>query len=209
MYLQLAELLHTGIKELHLPISNATQAKMLEYVELLCKWNKTYNLTSIRDPKDIVVRHILDSLAIVPFVQGERVLDVGTGAGLPGIPLALALPQKQFVLLDSNSKKTRFLNFVVISLKIPNVEVIQERVEKYQPQQKFDTIITRAFSALNDMIVKTKYLFNPDGTLLAMKGKHPETELEEISQTATVHKLHVPFLAEERNLVCIKGIVDG
>ncbi len=200
----LQQILQNGIKQLNLKLSVPIRQKLIDYVLLLYKWNKTYNLTSIRNPEEIMTRHILDSLAIVPYIHGKRILDVGTGAGLPGIPLALALPKKQFVLLDSNNKKVRFLTQAKLLLKINNVAIVQERVEKYFPEQKFDSIITRAFSSLRNILKKIKQLYNPGAYLLAMKGKYPEQELQEINKSVIVHKIEVPGLDAERNLVCLK-----
>jgi 16S rRNA (guanine527-N7)-methyltransferase len=151
-----------------------------------------------------MTRHVLDSLAIMPYIHGKRILDVGSGAGLPGIPLALALPKKQFILLDSNNKKIRFLTYAKSVLKITNVAVVQERVEKYFPGQKFDSVITRAFSSLRNILYKTKHLYNTGGYLLSMKGKYPEQELQEIDKSVIVRKIEVPGLDAERNLVCLK-----
>lgn len=204
--MQLKQILQNGINELQLNLSTQIQQELIDYVLLLHKWNKTYNLTAIRDPKEMVIRHILDSLAIVPYIKGKRILDVGSGAGLPGIPLALALPQKHFVLLDSNSKKIRFLIYAVAVLKINNVEIIQERVENYQPQQKFASIITRAFASLSDTLSKTKHLYNKNGYLLAMKGKYPTQELQKIKQPILVHKIKVPNLDEQRHLVLVRPV---
>ncbi len=204
--MQLKQILQNGLKQLNLDLSIQVQQKLIDYVLLLHKWNQTYNLTSVRDPKEIVIRHILDSLAIVPYIKGKRILDVGTGAGLPGIPLALALPKKYFVLLDSNSKKIRFLIYAVSVLKINNVEIIQERVEKYQPQQKFDSIITRAFASLQDTVIKTKHLYNKNGYLLAMKGKYPNQELQKIKEPILVYKIEVPNLDEQRHLVLVRPV---
>jgi len=204
--MQLKQILQNGLKQLNLDLSIQVQQKLIDYVLLLHKWNQTYNLTSVRDPKEIVIRHILDSLAIVPYIKGKRILDVGTGAGLPGIPLALALPKKYFVLLDSNSKKIRFLIYAVSVLKINNVEIIQERVEKYQPQQKFDSIITRAFASLQDTVIKTKHLYNKNGYLLAMKGKYPSQELQKIKEPILVYKIEVPNLDEQRHLVLVRPV---
>ena len=200
----LQQILQNGIKQLKLKLLQPTQQKLIDYVLLLHKWNKSYNLTSIRTLEEIMTRHILDSLAIVPYIYGKRILDVGSGAGLPGIPLALALPKKQFVLLDSNTKKVCFLTHVISVLEINNVEVIHARIEKYFPEQKFDSIITRAFSSLRDMLYKTKHLYSPEGCLLAMKGKYPEQELQEIDKSVIVRKIEVPGLDAERNLVCLK-----
>ena len=129
------------------------QARLLAYVHLLEKWNRTYNLTAVRAPEQMIPRHLLDSLAILPYLQGQRVLDMGTGAGLPGIPLAMARPDLDFVLLDSNAKKTRFVTQACAELGLKNIEITQERVEKYQPARPFDTLVSRAFSTIADMLV--------------------------------------------------------
>lgn len=174
------------------------------YLSLLTQWNKTYNLTAITDPEQMRTHHILDSLAIGPFLQGQKILDVGSGAGLPGIPLALTHPEKEFYLLDSNGKKTRFLTHVKQTLNLSNVHVIQTRVETFQPDFCFDTITSRAFSTLNDFLTKTRHLLCPNGQWLAMKGAHPEKELKEINEkefATTVHRLQIPELKAERCVV--------
>lgn len=198
------KLLHQGIQELDLNIPETVEAKLLEYVQLLQKWNKTYNLTATKDPKEIIIRHVLDSLAVVPHIEGNRILDVGSGAGFPGIPLALALPDKEFVLLDSNSKKTRFLTFVVTALKLDNITVITGRVEQYKPQELFDCITARAVTDIEELIENTKHLITADGWWLFLKGKYPTEELHLYKKHAIVRQLKIPFLQEQRHLVCIK-----
>ncbi len=205
--MQLQQILQNGINKLNIKLSLKIQQKLIDYVLLLHKWNKTYNLTSIRDPEEIMIKHILDSLAIVPYIHGQRILDVGTGAGLPGIPLALVLPQKQFVLLDSNTKKIRFLTQAKLILKINNVEIVQERVEKYCPEQKFDSIITRAFASLADTIIKTRHLYKKNGYLLAMQGKYPAQKIPELKASILVHKIEVPYLPAERHLVVVRRLI--
>lgn len=181
----------------------ASRVDLLRYRDLIATWNRVYSLTAVRDIDEMIPRHLLDSLAIAPYVKGERILDVGAGAGLPGIPLALTLPQWQFVLLDSNGKKTRFLIHVKSELSLTNVEVVQARVEQYQPEQLFDTIVTRAFGSLDAMIEKTKRLCRPGGCLLAMKGQYPQDELAAISERFEVYPITVPALDAQRHLVCI------
>jgi 16S rRNA (guanine527-N7)-methyltransferase len=173
------------------------------YITLLHKWNKAYNLTSIRDPKLILIRHIFDSLAIVPFIVGPNILDFGTGAGLPGIPLALALPKYNFVLLDSSNKKTIFLNHVVLLLEIENINVVTKRIEAFSFASEFATIITRATTTLEEVIDKTKHLCAKNGQILVMKGKYPTKELEAIVQPKEVYNIKVPYLNEERHLIKI------
>ncbi|MCK4608494.1 MAG: 16S rRNA (guanine(527)-N(7))-methyltransferase RsmG [Gammaproteobacteria bacterium] len=206
MQIDLSQLLAVGIKELKLSVPPQLESQLLVYVELLQKWNKAYNLTAVREPAAIVTHHILDSLAIVPYIHGARVLDVGSGAGLPGIPLALALPDKEFVLLDSNGKKTRFLNQAKSVLALKNVTIVAERAERYQPAKLFDTIICRAFASLAEIVALTSHLLSANGQILAMKGKYPEQELQEVTNSAVVHKLRVPGLDAERHLVCILPI---
>lgn len=172
------KILDEGLEQFNL---NALGDALFTYLLLLKKWNGTYNLTAVRDLESMVSKHILDSLAILPWVQGERILDVGTGAGLPGIPLAIALPDTHFVLLDSNGKKTRFLNEVKRQLDLKNLEVVQFRVENYHPTQGFDTVISRAFSSLEQMIHWTQHLIKTNGLWLAMKGRLPDTELATIN----------------------------
>jgi 16S rRNA (guanine527-N7)-methyltransferase len=207
---ELLKILQNGCEELHLHLSSEVQIKLIDYLLLLKKWNKTYNLTAIDDPRKMITHHLLDSLGVASYILGNNILDVGSGAGLPGIPLALALPQKHFVLLDSNLKKTRFLFHVVTTLKIANIEVVNQRVEMYNPKitnnfNGFDVIITRAFSAIQDMLNKTRHLYNANGCLLAMKGKIPTKEIENINKNVMVYNLTIPGLNEERHLVVIQN----
>lgn len=174
------------------------------YLELLNKWNRAYNLTAIRDIKSMVTRHILDSLAILPWIQGGHVIDVGTGPGLPGIPLALACPDKKFVLLDSNGKKTHFLQEVKRVLKLNQIEIVHNRVESYHPSPGFDTVISRAFSHLSQMISWTDHLLMPEGIWLAMKGRVPTEELSGLPYSYRVETYSVAGLEGERCCVIIK-----
>jgi 16S rRNA (guanine527-N7)-methyltransferase len=181
-------------------------AQFDKYLALISKWNKTYNLTAITDPNEMVVRHILDSLAVNPFLLGLRICDVGSGAGLPGIPLAIVNPDKHFTLIDSNNKKIRFLNQVKIELKLDNVEIIHARAEEYQPKKCFQIIVSRAFSSINVMLYQTKHLCCKDGIFLAMKGVYPEKELAELDpnfKVKWVKELKIPGLDAQRHLVCI------
>jgi 16S rRNA (guanine527-N7)-methyltransferase len=201
----LLQLLQAGLKELNLDLPITIQEKIIHYVELLHKWNKTYNLTSSVDQKTILIRHILDSLAITSFIVGPNILDLGTGAGLPGIPLALALPQHQFILLDSTRKKTTFLNHIKILLEIENINIINKRIEDYISPDNLATIVTRATSAIDNIIELTKYLCTEETQILIMKGKYPTKELNIIKQLLEleVYCIKVPYLAEDRNLVKI------
>ena len=211
----LAAQLADGLQSLHLECSDKQQAQLLKFVQLLEKWNKIYNLTAVRDRQEMVTRHLLDSLSILPYLQGQRVLDVGTGAGLPGIPLAIACPEREFVLLDSNSKKTRFVQQAVAELELPNVSVIQSRVEDFLPtihpafrtKEAFDVVLSRAFASIADMLDVAGPLCAPDGVILAMKGQKPANELNRIPQGYTVegvYPLQVPGLDEDRHLVCLR-----
>jgi 16S rRNA (guanine527-N7)-methyltransferase len=209
--LSLAEQLSAGLQALQLALSAEVQQQLLDYVALLHKWNRVYNLTAVREPNEMVTRHVLDSLAIWPYVQGQRVLDVGTGAGLPGIPLAIASrelsPQRQFVLLDSNSKKTRFVQQAVTELGLANVQVAQARTEDWQASAPFDTVVSRAFAAVADMLAGSGRHCAADGVILAMKGTDPAAELTGLDPAyvvEAVHRLTVPGLTEERHLVCLR-----
>jgi 16S rRNA (guanine527-N7)-methyltransferase len=204
----LAQSLHTqlelGCDGLGITLSDDQLADLLRYLDLLARWNKAYNLTAVRDEGQMVTRHLLDSLAVARFVSGRRIIDVGTGAGLPGVPLAIALPQREFHLLDSSGKKTRFLFQVKTALCLDNIVVHQARVETFRVDEPFDVVLSRAFASLQDMTAGCRHLLATDGRFLAMKGTWPTRELEDIRQAyggAIVHTLHIPGLAEQRHLV--------
>ncbi len=195
-------LLEQGLKQFGLGDKSTS---LLDYLFLLKKWNLAYNLTAVRDLESMVSKHLLDSLAIIPWLKGDRLIDVGTGPGLPGIPLAIANPQKNFVLLDSNGKKTRFLNEVKRQLNLKNLEIVNFRVENYRPSQGFDTVISRAFSSLAQMVQWTTHLVAQDGIWLAMKGRYPDTELDEIKQNYKVEPYTVEGVDGERCCVLIEN----
>jgi 16S rRNA (guanine527-N7)-methyltransferase len=197
--------LHLGITALGLNLPGGAETRLLQYLQLLAKWNQTYNLTAVRDPQEMVTRHLLDSLVILPYLQGPRVLDIGTGAGLPGIPLAISRPDLSFTLLDANAKKTRFIIQAIGELGLKNVEVVQSRVENYRPGQKFDTLVSRAFASIADMLAGARHLCAPHGRFLAMKGVHPEEELAAVpaDYVTEVVALQVPGLEAERRLVIV------
>ena len=178
---------------------------LLNYLTLLHKWNQAYNLTAVRDMKAMVTRHLLDSLAILPWLHGTRILDVGTGAGLPGIPLAIARPDLHVVLLDSNGKKARFLQEAKRALALSNVDIVQTRVENYHPAQGFDTVTSRAFSDLQQMLVSTHHLIAKNGIWLAMKGRHPEAELVNVTRPYKIEQYTVAGLDEERCCVIVQN----
>ena len=206
----LAPTLARGLTQLGLDLPDAVQAKLLQFVALLAKWNRAYNLTAVREPAAMLPRHLFDSLAVLPHLQGPRVLDVGSGAGLPGIPLALARPDMQFTLLDSNGKKTRFMTQAVTELGLPNVSVVQSRVEDYRAPVSFDTVITRAFAAVAEVVAATGRLCAPQGQLLLMKGAYPITELEALPPGYTLReaiRLQVPGLDAERHVLVIRPCV--
>ena len=198
-----------GLARLSLSLPADTQQKLLDYVALVQKWNKVYNLTALRDTDKILTHHLLDSLAVVPHVaNAQTLLDVGSGAGLPGIPLALALPQTQVTLLDSNQKKAAFLHQVVIELQLANVTVVCERVEKYQLKQTVSVVISRAFSDLSLFAEQAGRLVAPGGGLLAMKGVVPQQEIAQLNtafKLCAVTPLSVPGLDAERHLVFLKA----
>jgi 16S rRNA (guanine527-N7)-methyltransferase len=203
------DLLVSGLTALDLALSENQIGQMLDFVRLISKWNKAYNLTAIRNQADMINLHLLDSLAMVSYIKGKRIVDVGTGAGLPGIPLALCLPEVQFTLLDSNAKKTRFVQQAILELKLSNVSVLHQRAEDHQPEQLYDAVITRAFASLADIIKLTTHLLAPEGELLAMKGQNMAEELvalpEAIAAKVRVTPVNVPGLEAGRCLVQISA----
>jgi 16S rRNA (guanine527-N7)-methyltransferase len=205
-------------------LSDAQRNALLDYIDLLAHWNSRYNLTAVRDPLEMIGRHLLDSLAALSAFDASPVLDFGTGAGLPGIPLAIARPELQFVLLDSIGKKTRFVRQAAASLELGNVCVVQARFESYQPEQKFATITARALAPLDALWSGSAHLRQPDGALLAYKGRRPDDEIAALSAIGaktgttaeattgttmgarvTVTRLEVPFVPGERHLIRIDG----
>jgi 16S rRNA (guanine527-N7)-methyltransferase len=197
-------ILETGLDTLQISWNEAQIGRLLAFLKLIEKWNKAYNLTAIRNIEDMARLHLLDSLAVLPFLKGRRVIDIGTGAGLPGIPLAVFLPETQFTLLDSNAKKTRFVQQAVLELKLGNVVVCHSRVEAFQPPHKFDTVITRAFAALPAIIQATAHLLDEQGVLLAMKGQNPREELAEVKVKSSLVSIETPGVEAERCLVIIE-----
>lgn len=199
--------LHQGIQELGIIVPESAVERLLQYVELLQKWNKVHNLTAVREPEKMITHHLLDSLSVLPHLPGGRVLDVGSGAGLPGIPLALARPDWRVTLLDCNHKKTAFLRQASIELELANIEVSAERVESWRPDRPFDTVVSRAFSDLPEFAGLAGHLVSPDGVLAAMKGVHPFEELAQLPAGYRVEKvvpLSVPGLDAERHLVLVR-----
>ena len=200
------KLLENGIDQLGLSLPPGGIDKLLDYVALLARWNQAYSLTAIRDPEQMITHHLLDSLAITKFIKGPKVLDMGTGPGLPGIPLAIALPDISFVLLDSNGKKTRFLVQAKSALALDNIEVVHSRVEDYQPDTVFDTITARAFASLETMVGRSHHLCAPGGRYVLMKGRMPKDELGAVPGDFVVQDtvvLRVPGVDGERHLIII------
>jgi 16S rRNA (guanine527-N7)-methyltransferase len=204
---QHAQELSTGARELGIQLSETQHSQLLAYLALLIKWNKAYNLTAVRKPDEMVSRHLLDSLSVVPFVEGERWLDVGSGGGMPGIPLAIMFPEMKVSLLDSNGKKARFQTQVKLELKLDNMQVIHSRAEEFQPDQPFTGIISRAFSSLEDFAVWTRHMGNTDTRWLAMKGLHPADELVALPadfHLDSAHALAVPGCQGQRHLLILR-----
>jgi 16S rRNA (guanine527-N7)-methyltransferase len=204
---QHAEELALGARELGVELTEAQHVQLLGYLALLIKWNKAYNLTAVRDPDEMVSRHLLDSLSVVPFIEGQRQLDVGSGGGMPGIPLAILFPDMKVTCLDSNGKKTRFLTQVKLELKLDNLEVIHSRAEAFEPEVPFTGIISRAFSSLEDFTQWTRHLGNSETRWLAMKGLHPADEL--VGLPADFHlesaqALAVPGCQGQRHLLILR-----
>ncbi|HLB41941.1 MAG TPA: 16S rRNA (guanine(527)-N(7))-methyltransferase RsmG [Gammaproteobacteria bacterium] len=201
------KLLAQALAENELAINHTQQQKLINYLELLQTWNRVFNLTTITKPRDMVYLHIIDSLLIQPYLQGTQYLDVGSGAGLPGIPLAIIHPEHHWVLLDKNNKKTRFITQVVAELKLPSIDVIHKRCEAFHPQYGFDNIVSRAFGNLRLFIESTAHLLGEGGIFIAMKGKLPQKELDDIPNgfmVENVIRLYVKGTSVERHLVRIR-----
>lgn len=199
--------LRQGARQMGIELSDAQVTQLLAYMALLNKWNKAYNLTAVRNPDEMVSRHLLDSLSILPFVDSGNWLDVGSGGGMPGLILAIMQPASRFTLLDSNGKKTRFLTQAKIELGLENVNVVNTRVEAFNPEQAFDGIVSRAFSALGDFVRLTRHLAKPSTRWLAMKGQYPTDELASLAgdmQLLSSHTLQVPGCQGSRHLLIVQ-----
>jgi len=210
----LTDRLNKGLSWFELPVEPDWLAeKLLDYLAELYKWNRAYNLTAVRDPAQMLPRHIYDSLSVLPWVQGDDIADAGTGAGLPGIPLALCHPQRRFTLLDSNGKKTRFVQHAVAHLGLDNVNVVQTRVADFQPERPVDTVFSRAFASLTDFVAGCGQMLAPEGRLVALKGRYPQQELEELQalrpewQLLQSERLQVPGLDGERHVVVLANVI--
>ena len=188
----------------HIRLNDQARQKLIQYLELIKTWNRVFNLTSITDAREMVYLHLIDSLAVMPFLHGKRLLDVGSGAGLPGIPLAITNPDQQWVLLDKNNKKTRFLTQAIAELGLTNAQAIHSRCEDFQPAQRFDSILSRAFGTIQMFAETTRHLLCPDGKLIAMKGKYPEDELNAIPDyyvAQDITRLDIQGITIERHIV--------
>jgi len=198
-----------GARTMGLRLDASAPPRLARYLELLEKWNRVHNLTAVRDTTQMVVLHVLDSLSILPHVEGcARILDVGTGPGLPGIPLAIAMPQARVTLLDSSHKKCAFLEQVRIDLALDNIDVVCERIEQWKPAQAFDAVVSRAFSDLSDFVMQAQHAVAPGGRMIAMKGVYPFDEISRVPPThkvAQVIELHVPQLDAKRHLVFLEA----
>lgn len=204
-------LLTRALAENNLNLTCAAQEKLLHYLALILQWNRVYNLTTITAPAEMIYLHLIDSLVVAQHLTGKRILDVGSGAGLPGIPLAIMQPQQQFILLDKNSKKTRFLVQVIAELGLQNVEMMHARVQDLVLPECCDNILSRAFSSLVLFVTQTAHLLCRNGMFIAMKGKLPQEEIQMLPKNFVVQKviaLDIKGITIVRNLVCIKSIHD-
>lgn len=196
-----------GLNDLGQAFPSGAADALLDFLHLLDKWNKTWNLTAVRDPLAMVPRHVLDSLSVRPWLTGSSIADIGSGAGLPGIPLAIAEPERQFVLIDSAAKRTRFMTQAAATLGLANVTVVRSRAEDYRPESSFDTVISRAFASLADFTAAAGHLAKPGGCLLAMKGRFPGDEIAQLTsnwRAESVPQVKVPGLEAERHVVVLK-----
>lgn len=198
-----------GLSAMGLALPQQAHGRMADYLRLIEKWNRVHNLTAVRETDQMVVLHLLDSLSILPFLtEAKTLLDVGTGAGLPGIPLAIARPDLEVTLLDSNHKKTAFLQQAKTELALTNATVVAERVEAWNSQSRFDIVVSRALADLSEFVVQAGHLVAPGGTMLAMKGVHPFEELAKVPPSHRVERvveLVVPSLDAKRHLVLLKA----
>lgn len=203
---ELLSRLRTLVTQSDLTLSETQLAQCIQYVTLLDKWNSAYNLTSVRDPEEMLIKHVLDSLVVAPYLIGQHFIDVGTGPGLPGVLLAIYYPEKQFTLLDSLGKRIRFLNQVKMQLQLQNIHPLQSRVEDHQPLQGYDGVISRAFASLNDMLNWCRHLPAAEGRFFAMKGAAVQEEiaaLPDFVKVDAIHPLQVPQLDAQRHLVVL------
>lgn len=195
-----------GCRTLDIALDEPVLKRLLAYLALLRHWNRHFNLTRIQEPAQMVSGHLLDALTVLPFVKPPRILDVGSGGGVPGIPLAICRPDWEFCLLDSNGKKTRFLNQVKLELQLANVRIVHGRVEQQQDAAGFDTVVCRALTSLREFVADASHLCRPGGIMIAMKGQYPESELEVVRAdglVCSVEQVAVPGIDAQRHLVII------
>lgn len=201
-----------GLEKLGLDSGPVRVSQLQRYLELMMQWNRVHNLTAIRDELSLVSHHLLDSLSVLRYLHGHNVLDVGSGAGLPGIPLAIYQPERDFTLLDASLKRIHFLRHCIIELALENVSAVHKRIEQYTPSKGFDTVISRAFASLADFALSTRHALAPGGRLLAMKGRYPAQELESLPdglKVYAIHELRVPDLEAHRHLVELGWEANG
>ena len=205
--------LREGAGRLGLDLSAVAVAQCLDFVELLLKWGRVHNLTATRDAGEIVTRHLLDSLTILPLVRGQHMLDIGSGAGFPALPLAIARPDNRWVLIEARQKRVSFLEHVITQLQLTGITVINGRVEDYRPQRLSDTLVVRAFAPLPELLASTRHRWHARATVIAMKGKEPFEELKalpkEVQDCATVVPLAVPGLDASRHAVVFSNLCGG
>ena len=207
--MSLAVAIADGLAAMAIDLPDAARLRLEHHLQLISKWNRVHNLTAVRETEQMVILHLLDSLSVLPHLEGARtVLDVGTGPGLPGIPIAIALPDSHVTLLDSSHKKCAFLQQAKTELGLANVEVVCDRVENWKPHEKFEAVVSRAFSDLGDFVAQAQHLVAPGGRLIAMKGVYPFDEIARVPVThrvAKVLELHVPRLDAKRHLVFVEA----
>ncbi len=205
---ELQEKLDEGCRQMNIQVSKAQRQQLLDHIDLVEKWNRRLNLTAITNRGDMVVHHVLDSLGVMPWIRGSRILDIGSGAGFPGIPLAIVDPDTELTLLDSRGKRIEFLRYACQSLELDNISLQKSRVEDYRPQQKFDTLAARAFSSLARLVELTGRCRSRGARLLAFKGKYPEGEIAElpaeVRTRVTVEKIDIPWLNAQRHIVIVE-----
>jgi 16S rRNA (guanine527-N7)-methyltransferase len=200
----LREALQSGATAMGLGLSAGQRDSLLALIEELEAWNQRFNLTAIRDPREMIVKHLLDSLSVQRWLHGSTIADVGTGAGFPGLPLAVINPERRFVLIESTGKKARFVQHAAVAIGLDNVQVVNARAEAHRPATPFDTVICRAVGKVSEFIRLAGHLCAPGGRMLAMKGQHPEAEIQDLPRgwrVLAVHRLEVPGLDAERHLV--------
>ncbi len=199
-------ILTQALNENSISLTDAMQQKLIHFLDLLQTWNRVFNLTTITDPREMVYLHIIDSLAVQPHLLGSRMLDVGSGAGLPGIPLAIANPDQTWVLLDKNNKKTRFITQVIAELDLKNTEAVHARCENFQPSHCFDSILSRAFGSLRLFVESTAHLLCVQGRFIAMKGKYPHDEIKDLPREYLLQhsaQLDIKGIDIERHVICL------